>query len=606
MKGFFKKALSAVTAAALALSLTSGIPIRLPVDLGVTASAEETTSTCTCETKCAEGSVNSDCAVCSAEGADLTACAGTDTAADTTYPYAVVDTAAGTATIDGTLGGKTTATEDDITALVEQLKAYVDSGNTTITVTGSEPAMITVDNISMTAIGEAIARLSGYGTHSADNPYNGKIDLILPNVTEIVDYEFQNAHALNSINLPKVTTIGVEGFNNCWYLQKLTFGSVVTSIKDGIENAFQSAGASVDGGYCDLVLSCGQAFAATEYQPDPYSSRMWWGRTWKSITLAHSGGEATCTTKAFCAVCNLDYGEVDPDNHTGTLGTYAPTADGSQHAATWNCCNTVETADHTAEPTYTPNTDDSTKHNVTYSCCGTFTEVHSGGTATCQKQAVCVLCGTSYGELNADNHESEEFTYTANADGTTHTKKYKCCGTVVDADEAHTPTYSANGNTITVSCSANCGYSGTAAISATGKTYDGAAVEATVTKTGILENKTIAITYAVKDGATLESAPANAGTYTASITLGDKTVSVEFTINGVDPTYTAPTAETGLTYNGSAQELISAGTATGGTMQYSLDNATYSTAIPTGTNAGTYTVYYKVVGDENYSDTESA
>ena len=58
--------------------------------------------------------------------------------------------------IDGTLGGKTEATEDDITALVEQLKEYVDNGITTIIVSGSEPAMIDVGSLTITAIGEAI------------------------------------------------------------------------------------------------------------------------------------------------------------------------------------------------------------------------------------------------------------------------------------------------------------------------------------------------------------------------------------------------------------------------------------------------------------------
>ncbi len=68
------------------------------------------------------------------------------------------------------------------------------------------------------------------------------------------------------------------------------------------------------------------------------------------------------------------------------------------------------------------------------------------------------------------------------------------------------------------------------------------------------------------------------------------------------PTVTAPTAKT-LTYNGSAQVLINAGSTTGGTMQYSLtQNGTYSATIPTGTNAGSYTVYYKVVGNSNYND----
>lgn len=70
-----------------------------------------------------------------------------------------------------------------------------------------------------------------------------------------------------------------------------------------------------------------------------------------------------------------------------------------------------------------------------------------------------------------------------------------------------------------------------------------------------------------------------------------------------DPTYTAPTAKTGLTYNGQEQELITPGSATGGTMQYKLGNGTYSTTLPTATNAKDYIVYYKVVGDAAHNDT---
>ena len=55
-------------------------------------------------------------------------------------------------------------------------------------------------------------------------------------------------------------------------------------------------------------------------------------------------------------------------------------------------------------------------------------------------------------------------------------------------------------------------------------------------------------------------------------------------------------------YNGSAQDLITAGTTTTGTIKYSLDDTTYDTAIPQGTNAAKYTVYYKVEGDANHSD----
>ena len=77
---------------------------------------------------------------------------------------------------------------------------------------------------------------------------------------------------------------------------------------------------------------------------------------------------------------------------------------------------------------------------------------------------------------------------------------------------------------------------------------------------------------------------------------------VPVTVIKVDPTVTAPTANE-LTYNGSAQALVTAGEANAGTMVYSLtENGTYTEDIPTGTNAGDYTVFYKVIGDANHSD----
>lgn len=71
---------------------------------------------------------------------------------------------------------------------------------------------------------------------------------------------------------------------------------------------------------------------------------------------------------------------------------------------------------------------------------------------------------------------------------------------------------------------------------------------------------------------------------------------------------TPPTAQENLTYTGQEQALITAGSVTsGGTMQYSLtENGTYSQNIPTGTNAGTYTVWYRVIGDENHNNTTPA
>ena len=65
---------------------------------------------------------------------------------------------------------------------------------------------------------------------------------------------------------------------------------------------------------------------------------------------------------------------------------------------------------------------------------------------------------------------------------------------------------------------------------------------------------------------------------------------------------TAPTAIDGLIYTGVAQALVNVGSATGGTMMYSLDNSAWSEDIPTAKNAGDYTVYYKVIGDETHAD----
>ena len=71
---------------------------------------------------------------------------------------------------------------------------------------------------------------------------------------------------------------------------------------------------------------------------------------------------------------------------------------------------------------------------------------------------------------------------------------------------------------------------------------------------------------------------------------------------------TPPTAQENLTYTGQEQALITAGSVTDyGTMQYSLtENGTYSQTIPTGTDAGAYTVWYRVIGDANHNDTAPA
>ena len=100
----------------------------------------------------------------------------------------------------------------------------------------------------------------------------------------------------------------------------------------------------------------------------------------------------------------------------------------------------------------------------------------------------------------------------------------------------------------------------------------------------------------------------NAGTATCTFRYAEGVeASLDFTIEKADSAVAAaPTPIEDLVYDGTAQNLINAGTTTDGTMQYSTDGTNYSPTIPTGTDAGDYTVWYKVCGDENHSNTNPA
>ena len=140
----------------------------------------------------------------------------------------------------------------------------------------------------------------------------------------------------------------------------------------------------------------------------------------------------------------------------------------------------------------------------------------------------------------------------------------------------------------------------TITLSQTSYTYDGTAKEPTVT---------------VMDGGTAISSTEYSVSYTNNINVGTATVTITdveggnyavsgsktFAISSADGSLTPPIGKTNLVYNGAAQDLITAGSSTTGTVQYSLDGTTYTTTIPQGTNAGSYTVYYKVEGDANHN-----
>ena len=95
---------------------------------------------------------------------------------------------------------------------------------------------------------------------------------------------------------------------------------------------------------------------------------------------------------------------------------------------------------------------------------------------------------------------------------------------------------------------------------------------------------------------------------TNRIDTGTKMYSADTTIYAKQLTSATVSAAPGAvnrTYNGQPQELVTAGEADGGTMVYRLgDSGEFSAEIPTATNAGEYTVWYKAAGDDSHFDTE--
>ena len=109
-----------------------------------------------------------------------------------------------------------------------------------------------------------------------------------------------------------------------------------------------------------------------------------------------------------------------------------------------------------------------------------------------------------------------------------------------------------------------------------------------------------------------ETVPTDADNYNvrlrvaATKNFGELSKVLDFTIAKANVSVTAPTAKKDLVYNTAEQELITAGTAAGGTVEYSTDNKNWSTELPKGQNAGDYEVWYKVTGDSNHNDTAPA
>ena len=158
-----------------------------------------------------------------------------------------------------------------------------------------------------------------------------------------------------------------------------------------------------------------------------------------------SGGTATCTEKAKCAVCGAEYGDVlghdfttswthDDNEHWKQCSRCDKKDDVGPHTWDNGTITTAPTCTKAGEETYSCTkcgatkiepipatghrwksewTSDATHH--WHECANESCDVtdnagkngyaeHSGGKATCKDKAICEICGDSYGSLDPNNH----------------------------------------------------------------------------------------------------------------------------------------------------------------------------------------------------------
>ena len=159
----------------------------------------------------------------------------------------------------------------------------------------------------------------------------------------------------------------------------------------------------------------------------------------------HSGGTATCTQKAKCKDCGAEYGDVlghdfttswthddnmhwkqcsrcdekdDVGPHTwdnGTITTAPTCTKAGKKTYTCTVCHATKTEpiDATGHSWKSDWTSDATHHwhecanencDVTDNAGKNGYAEHSSGKATCTQNAVCEICGDSYGSLDPNNH----------------------------------------------------------------------------------------------------------------------------------------------------------------------------------------------------------
>ena len=166
----------------------------------------------------------------------------------------------------------------------------------------------------------------------------------------------------------------------------------------------------------------------------------------KFDVTAHSGGEATCVTKAACSVCGTAYGDLNASNHKGATylkdqkeaTCYEEGYTGDTYCSDCNAKlkdgTVIEKSAHNPASVWTTNETHHWKECQTIGCGNLIEKApHIGGEATCTSQAICSVCGVKYGEKNPANHTGgteikDALEAKCNAEGYTGDTYCKGCG----------------------------------------------------------------------------------------------------------------------------------------------------------------------------------
>ena len=169
----------------------------------------------------------------------------------------------------------------------------------------------------------------------------------------------------------------------------------VVHLNTGIQGAVDAT-CGKDGYTGDVYcLDCGHVFPTGEVIP---------------ATGKHTGGEAGCVSQAICQDCGTAYGDWDADNHgeTEIKGTVEPDCSNAGYTGDTYCVDCGKLVELGSMIGATDEHTDSDGDELCDDCGADLSCKHTGGEATCAKQAVCEKCGKPYGALNTDNHGETE------------------------------------------------------------------------------------------------------------------------------------------------------------------------------------------------------